>query len=48
MSTDDEHRMECLIAWIRESPDHQLEPRNNFLFLMIVDDTGMRIEPYGD
>ena len=38
--------IECLIAWLREDPERQLERRSNFQ--MIVDDTGRRIEPYGD
>ena len=38
--------VECLIAWLREDPERQLEDRNNFQ--VVFSDAGdTRIEPYG-
>ena len=36
--------VECLIAWLREDPERQLEDRNTF---QVLDTGAMRIEPYG-
>ena len=38
--------IECLIAWLREDPERQLERRSKFQ--VVVDDTGTRIKPSGD